>query len=134
VLSGASENGFVASYTEGPGSMMVLLSNSGVNNPRTEQLVRDLAKLVITPKYRLGITIAFSPDAVTIQNVQDGTPAHEAGLRSGDEIVAVNGEPVDAETGKDRLLKLIEKGESLELRLKRGDGTLREIAIKPKLQ
>lgn len=31
---------------------------------------------------------------VTLQHVEDGGPAHEAGLREGDLITHVNGEPV----------------------------------------
>lgn len=49
LLMGASQNGFVTGYTEGPESMFVLCSNV-IGRDATEDLVRSLAHLVIATK------------------------------------------------------------------------------------
>jgi CubicO group peptidase (beta-lactamase class C family) len=133
ILEGGSENGFVAYYTEGPGSLMILLSNSGLGNERTRRLAHDLAALVNKPRYRLGVSIAFSHEAITIQDVQQGTPAHTAGLRSGDVILAANGQPLDPHEGQGPLMDLIRAGETLKLKVRHEDGTEQELSIKPRL-
>jgi CubicO group peptidase (beta-lactamase class C family) len=49
VLAGGDSYGFIAAYTEGPGSMFFLCSNSGGKREGTRQLIRDLAQLMRVP-------------------------------------------------------------------------------------
>jgi CubicO group peptidase (beta-lactamase class C family) len=49
VLAGGNDRGFLCIYTEGPGSMMILCSNSHTSmNDSASQLGRALARLVTT--------------------------------------------------------------------------------------
>ncbi|MFO8026483.1 MAG: trypsin-like peptidase domain-containing protein [Opitutales bacterium] len=60
-----------------------------------------------------------------VQSVGEGLPAEEAGLRGGDVIVAVNGEPVEG--GSDLRLRIAESapGETVELSVRREGELLR---------
>jgi len=44
---------------------------------------------------RLGIFMRSSDNAVIVSNVSQGSPAQMAGIRAGDQILAVNGQPVN---------------------------------------
>jgi S1-C subfamily serine protease len=48
----------------------------------------------LTQRNRLGFTVAAADNVITVATVTEGTFAAEAGLRSGDEVIAVNGVPV----------------------------------------
>jgi CubicO group peptidase (beta-lactamase class C family) len=49
VLAGGDSYGFIAAYTEGPGSMFFLCSNSSSKREATRQLIGDLARLMRMP-------------------------------------------------------------------------------------
>ncbi len=46
------------------------------------------------PRKRLGIQPSIQGDRVMLDAVMTGSPAHAAGLREGDRIVAINGKPI----------------------------------------
>lgn len=58
------------------------------------------------PRGSLGIRTKLSGDRVIVSNVLDGTPAYTAGINANDEIVALNGEKVDASNLNERLSRL----------------------------
>ncbi len=70
----------------------------------------------------MGVTFAYPPDppGVVLAEVLEGFPARQAGLRSGDRILEVNGERVDSYNEIRRLLALTPIGESVSLRVLRG--------------
>src|SRR5262249_50426585 len=68
----------------------------------------------------LGVQIMVKNRAVTISSVMDDTPASRAGLKSGDEIMKIDGDPVADMTfaqAKDRMRG--PRGSSIELLLHR---------------
>ena len=75
--------------------------------------------------------VARGPDfkRITIQSVADGTPAHEAGLARGDEIVSVDGKRADQLTLDQVRDRLRRDGATCRLRVRRGDDE-REVTIK----
>ena len=60
----------------------------------------------------------------TFERVDEGSPAHAAGLRSGDRIVRIDGAPADARVGLDELRILFARGMRLSIERER-----RRIAI-----
>lgn len=50
----------------------------------------------------LGIRTRANGDRVVVANVIAGLPAYESGVNSGDELVAINGEKIDASNGVER--------------------------------
>lgn len=64
-----------------------------------------------------------------VQKVDEDTPAYLAGLRSGDEVLKLNGDNVSADM---LMLKLMVNGDSsVRLTIRREDGTMDNIIIKP---
>jgi regulator of sigma E protease len=54
----------------------------------------------LSGSYRLGFELRATEDRVTpvVNDVLQGSPAQEAGVRAGDRIVAINGKPVDSDS------------------------------------
>lgn len=75
----------------------------------------------------LGLPPDDEPPLNSVQAVEPGSPADEAGLQTGDEIIAVNGEPTK---NFPQLAERIEPraGERVELTIRRGEQT-REITV-----
>lgn len=74
------------------------------------------AALLLSILFATGVPVLTS----TVGKVSDGMPAAQAGLQSGDEIVAVNGEPI---TRWEELSSAIRAsdGKAVELKIKRGE-------------
>jgi regulator of sigma E protease len=67
-------------------------------------------------------TVGFSMEWLPISNLKQGSPAEQAGLQVGDEIVSVNGQPRGDLLNLDqRLIKLAREGQSVELEIRRED-------------
>jgi regulator of sigma E protease len=82
--------------------------------------------MALSSSYRLGFEPRVTNDKVTatINRVIPDTPAEEVGLRPGDRIVAINGEPVDGDSirptiqasdGKPLRLTVVRRGETVQL-------------------
>jgi membrane-associated protease RseP (regulator of RpoE activity) len=73
----------------------------------------------------LGVRYQTVKDGARITEVEPGTPAHAAGLRPGDVILAVDGAPV-GEGHPDLTARVLEyePGDEIELRVRRGAGEL----------
>lgn len=64
-----------------------------------------------------------------VGGVVPGSPAQAAGLKAGDRVVEVNGEKFVDFTSLQFAAALSEKGEASELRIRRPDGTLKDVSI-----
>jgi hypothetical protein len=69
---------------------------------------------------------AYSGDGVRLSGVNPGSPAEGAGLREGDVLVAVNGQPVDTLKEYADVLRKLEPGDAVKIRFLRG-GELRSV-------
>jgi predicted metalloprotease with PDZ domain len=72
------------------------------------------------PRGSLGLRTKASGDRVVVSNVIDGTPADAGGVNANDEIVAINGEKVDADNVAERLSRL-QPGQGVTLVIFRRD-------------
>jgi regulator of sigma E protease len=73
--------------------------------------------------------MAMTP--LAIKAVQDDSPAAAAGVREGERLIAIDGEPVgDPFTLNDRLLSRV--GEAVTLTLAAADGTSRTVEVRPR--
>lgn len=76
----------------------------------------------------LGVVITHGADGARVLQVVPGSPAEEAGLRSGDRITAVNGEPVNDRHPLPDILRRHRPGETVRLTVVR-DGEERTVSV-----
>ena len=69
---------------------------------------------------------AYSGEGVRLSGVNPGSPAEGAGLREGDVLVAVNGQPVNTLKEYADVLRKLEPGGAVKIRFLRG-GELRSV-------
>jgi S1-C subfamily serine protease len=72
--------------------------------------------------------ILTGPDLPEITGVMDGSPAARAGLLPGDQVVSINGVPIDDAVQLRQLIRVRRAGEKVVVRLTR-DGELFEVGI-----
>jgi serine protease Do len=72
----------------------------------------------------LGVAVEDHDDAVFIAGVDRAGPAARAGLRTGDEVKAVNGQTVSTSRGLIRAVAAVTPGESAHLTVRRQGQTL----------
>ena len=80
--------------------------------------------------YDIGIS-GFAELQAIVEEVMDGMPAQKAGLQKGDQILAINGQPIDR---WERMQEIVSqsKGETLIFRVRRGEEIF-EARIKPQM-
>ncbi|MGA2988653.1 MAG: redoxin domain-containing protein, partial [Terriglobia bacterium] len=83
-------------------------SPSGYPNPEPQAM---------TGRYGIGVALQTSPNALVIVSIRPGGPAEQAGLKKGDEIIAVDGKPVASGGGS---LLTTTRGAPATLRIRRG--------------
>jgi thiol-disulfide isomerase/thioredoxin len=83
-------------------------SLSGCPNPEPQAM---------TGRYGIGVALQTSPNALVIVSIRPGGPAEQAGLKKGDELIAVDGKPVASGGGS--LLTTTREAPAL-LRIRRG--------------
>lgn len=92
-----------------------------------------LLREVATPKVGLGMKVGKTADGrLLIIDIDQATPAQEAGLQVEDEIVEINGVPIQP-LSRDQLMALMKQPEGSEARLRirrKGESTLREYRLK----
>lgn len=78
----------------------------------------------------IGVTMGFKDDKVTIMSVLEGTPGEKAGLKVGDDILAVDGTPVSEYQPEEVALHIRgEAGTEVKLLIHRADEEDKEYAI-----
>ena len=80
--------------------------------------------------YDIGIS-GFAELLAVVNQVMDGMPAQKAGLKKGDQIVAIDGQPIDR---WERMQEIVadSKGRALTFKVRRGDKVF-ETRIKPEM-
>jgi C-terminal processing protease CtpA/Prc len=71
----------------------------------------------------LGATLTREPGGVTVRWVNPGTPAEEMGLRVGDVVTHVDGEPADTMEPAALKQRMQNEGREVTLRIRRGAET-----------
>ncbi|MCP9485875.1 MAG: trypsin-like peptidase domain-containing protein [Gaiellaceae bacterium MAG52_C11] len=101
----------------------------------SDTVARIAAELIADGKVEhayLGVATedATDGDGVRLAQVRPGTPAAAAGLRDGDMVTEIDGEPVDAADGLRRLIDARRPGDSVELTIVRsGDERTVEVEL-----
>lgn len=135
VLAGGDAYGFEIVYTEGPGSLMILVSNAvrDAERERFQDFALDLARLVnadTAPPFALGVQLRTG-EQTTVAAVMPEGAAARAGVRDGDVWTAIAGEPLVRGTEPMRLLaRYLESGAPFELTYRRG-AEVRTITLQP---
>jgi CubicO group peptidase (beta-lactamase class C family) len=133
VLAGGDMFGFEIVYTQGPETMMILISNNGFGQRTFQDLSRGLARLVnleSAPRFSLGIEMDVRADnAITIVRVVKGSAAERDGLRPGDVLLSIEGKSF----GEDPLQVLdpyLATGKPIPFEIER-DGKQQSVTVKP---
>jgi membrane-associated protease RseP (regulator of RpoE activity) len=69
----------------------------------------------------LGVNVVGDSGGIVISNVRSGTPAQQMGLRRGDRIKSVNGQPVEAVDQFISLIRSANAGDQVEIEIVRND-------------
>jgi len=80
-----------------------------------------LAVVAFSLVYIVGVPRVQPTDTVAINEVVVSSPAESAGLRPGDAIVSLNGQPVDVQTFRDATQSHLDQ--SIQVEVRRGDQT-----------
>lgn len=106
-----------------------------------EKAARDLIEYGVVRRPRIGVVVTPVQEAqaelygldriagAVVSEVQDGTPAQQAGIRPEDVIIAVNGEPVNSSTDLTARLARYHPGDRVTLTVVR-DRRTRDIAVR----
>jgi regulator of sigma E protease len=98
-------------------------------------LAREGAEFTVDVKskvpFDLGDSLGYPSDPVFVGDISHGMPAYAAGMKEGDEIVAINGTPVVSWMQCVYAIRG-SKGEELKIDLKREEQTL-QVSVKPVL-
>lgn len=103
----------------------VLERTSGKGDSKTSETITTVVPT--NPMRRLGFSVEWLPIAA----IKIGSPAEKIGLKPGDEIMTINGQPRgDLLTLDQRMIKIIPDGGSVVLGVKR-DGSVSDMTIVP---
>ena len=99
-----------------------------INRART--IARQLVATGRASHPVIGVGLANGPTGPTIRSVQPGAPASQAGLKAGDVILSIDGTSTRVAADVVAAIERKGVGQSLELRIKRGEQT-RDVSLKP---
>jgi hypothetical protein len=84
-------------------------------------------------QYTLGLGIVAQPGGIRILAVPAGSPAEAAGVRPGDELVELNGQPATLTTASPAAVRaLANRGKEIRLKVRRG-GELLGLRVMPRM-
>jgi serine protease Do len=89
-----------------------------------EETSWGMAVQELTPQLARQLGLEPGASGVVISDINDSSPAAEAGLQPGDLISEVNRTAIKNLNDYQQALKKVKKGENLLLLIKRGSGTL----------
>lgn len=97
-----------------------------------ERMVGDQRQIIRTKiKPNPSRTVGFSMGWLPITRLKQGSPAEQAGLQVGDEILSIDGQPRGDLLNLDqRLIKLAREGKSVDLEIRR-DGATQTVTLSP---
>jgi len=129
LLDGGDMYGFEIRYTEGPGTRFLLLSNAidRSDRERFERLADELYRFVLAdhaPPFTLGADLRVDDAGVFVARLAPGGPAEQAGLQAGDQLLAIDDEPLGVQPAL-ALRRALERGAELTLAVQRGAERLR---------
>jgi serine protease Do len=93
------------------------------------ELLPDMFDVEKLNRVQLGMRVSSGPQSRKVLYVREGSPAERAGVRPGDEVVAIDGAPISR--GVDFYVDLLEReaGDQINLTLRR-DGRVKETSVK----
>jgi serine protease Do len=76
----------------------------------------------------LGVSVEDRDSSVFIAGLDRNGPAARAGIRAGDQVVAINGDPIDSSRGLIRAVAVVPPGNSIRVMVRRAGRDI-EIAV-----
>ena len=132
IIQGAQGIGFAI-----PINTVQRISSQLIQNGRVEHAYLGIQMVNLTPELKQNINSnpnrPFSVDAdsgVLIGRVMPNSPAAQGGLREGDLIVAIEGQPVTDSTAVQQVVERSSVGQNLSLTLRR-DGREQTVTVRP---
>jgi S1-C subfamily serine protease len=81
------------------------------------------------PKYRMGAGLRVGDELIGVDYVEEGSPAERAGLQPDDELLTINGFPIDSDS-LDVLRNALAKPDPIRIKVQRGEKTV-ELTLTP---
>ncbi|NUM89064.1 MAG: trypsin-like peptidase domain-containing protein, partial [Bdellovibrionales bacterium] len=94
---------------------------------QAKRLLPDLLQYGRVRRGWIGAWLATTPEGLYVNDVVVNSPAHKAGIRSGDFIVGIEDEEVDAIDSAERVLGSKKPGEGVQVRIRRESKLLRRM-------
>ena len=94
---------------------------------RVIETLRDQANGVERKQGFLGVGLTDRSDGgqgAVIANVEEGSPADKAGIKSGDVVLAINGVPITGRTGMIAVVRDAQPGDTVKVKVERNGKTL----------
>ena len=94
---------------------------------RVIETLRDQANGVERKQGFLGVGLTDRTDGgqgAVIANVEEGSPADKAGIKSGDVVLAINGVPITGRTGMIAVVRDAQPGDTVKVKVERNGKTL----------
>jgi S1-C subfamily serine protease len=95
-----------------------------VKHGRVRDVWLGLTAATITPQLQSALDLPTAT-GVIVQGIEDGGPAAKAGLKPGDQIIAINGVAIDSREQANRMIFGSAVGETLEMTVNRKDRLLK---------
>jgi S1-C subfamily serine protease len=95
-----------------------------VKHGRVRDVWLGMTAATITPQLQAALDLPTA-NGVLVQGIEEGGPAAKAGLKPGDQIIAINGLAVESREQANRMIFGSAVGESLEMTVNRKDDLIK---------